>query len=347
MRALVYAGPKAVRLDTVRDPVIEHPTDALVRIRLSGICGTDLHVIAGDWPGLEQGSILGHEFVGEIIEIGAAVQTLKRGDRVMSSDFSACGFCRWCTRGEHWHCEERAFFGSGRCFGPPLAGAQAELVRVPHADTTLLALPDSCSAEAALLIGDNLATGWTAVERAKVAPGDSVVIIGGGAIGQLTSLCAQAAGAGIVVVVEPNGERRRFAEAHGALAASPDEARDLLWRATHGDGADVAIEAVGALGPLSSALTLLRRRGRLVSVGAHSATSWEFAVSQAFVDELSLSFAIGNPIGARRRLLAMITAGMLDPTIVIDRRVPLEQAASAYEDLAAQRILKAVIDPAR
>jgi alcohol dehydrogenase len=346
MRALVYAGPKTVRLETVREPVIEHPADALVRIRLSGICGTDLHVIAGNWPGLEQGSILGHEFVGEIVEIGSAVQSLKRGDRVMSSDFSACGLCRWCTRGEHWHCQERAFFGTGRCFGPPLAGAQAELVRVPHADTTLLALPNSCSAEAALLIGDNLATGWTAVERAKVAPGDSVVIIGGGAIGQLTSLCAQAAGAGIVVVVEPNGERRRFAEAHGALAASPEEARDLLRTATHGDGADVAIEAVGALGPLSSALALLRRRGRLVSVGAHSATSWDFAVSQAFLDELSLSFAIGNPIGARRQLLAMIAARVLDPTIIIDRRVGLAQTASAYEDLAAQRILKAVIDPA-
>ena len=220
-------------------------------------------------------------------------------------------------------------------------------MRVPHADTTLGLVPKGCSDEAAILIGDNLATGWAAVERGALSPGETAAIIGGGAVGQLASLSAQAAGAGAVVVVEPSESRRAFARANGALSASPEEARDLIERLTNGDGVDVVIEAVGSPGPLSSAFDLVRKRGRIISVGAHATESWPFPLAKSFSSELTLGFAIGDSIRLRPRLLALVTTGALDPTIIVDRRIGFSAAAETYRDLKAQKIMKAVIDPRR
>jgi len=345
MRAIVYDGVRAVRLENVREPAIVASTDALVRVTLSGICGTDLHLISGHFSGLQPGTIMGHEFVGDVVDVGSAVQRIKRGDHVMASDFTACGHCRWCARGDHWECDDRAFFGSGRAFGPDLAGAQAELVRVPLADTTLLPVPSGCSDEGALLIGDNLATAWAAIERGEVRAGDNVAIIGGGTIGQLASLSAQAAGAGLVAVIEPNERRRSFAELHGALAVAPDRAAEFVRRLTGGDGADIAIEAVGGDSPLAGAMSVIRKRGRVVSVGAHHAQTWPLAISRCFSDEITLTFAIGDSIRLRHRLARLVASRVLDPTIVVGARIPLASAPSAYEDLAHQKLLKAVIDP--
>jgi alcohol dehydrogenase len=347
MRAVVYTGSAAVRVEQVEEPRLIQPTDVLVRVTLAGICGTDLHLIAGHLHGLKPGSVIGHEFIGDVIETGSAVQHIVRGDHVMASDFAACGRCRWCGQGDHWECDDRAFFGTGHAFGRELGGAQAEIVRVPHADTTLMRVPGGCSDEAALLVGDNLATGWVAIERGRLVPGDSVAIIGGGAVGQLTSLSAQASGAGAVIVIEPNAHRRAFAEAHGALAAAPDEADDLVRRTTGGDGVDIAVDAVGGDGPLRSAIDLVRKRGQVVSVGAHNAKTWPLPLERCFGEELSLTFAIGDSIRLRRRLLSLITSRVLDPTVIINGRMPLGEAPAAYEELAAQKILKAVIDPRR
>jgi 2-desacetyl-2-hydroxyethyl bacteriochlorophyllide A dehydrogenase len=345
MRAIVYESPGSIALRDVPPPELTHPADALVRVSLAGICGTDLHVIAGDFAGIAPGAVVGHEFVGEIIAAGPAVTRLKVGDKVMASDFTACGHCRWCDRGDHWECVDRAFFGTGISFGPPLSGAQAEIVRVPHADTTLGLVPGGCSDEAAILIGDNLATGWAAVERGALSPGETAAVIGGGAVGQLASLSAQAAGAGAVVVVEPGESRRAFARANGALAVSPEEARDLIARLTSGDGVDVVIEAVGSPGALNSAFNLVRKRGRIISVGAHATESWPLPLAKSFANELTLGFAIGDSIRLRPRLLALVTTGALNPTVIVDRRIGFSAAAETYRDLKAQKIMKAVIDP--
>ncbi|MGY2850700.1 alcohol dehydrogenase [Bradyrhizobium sp. USDA 4509] len=345
MRAIVYQGRGTVALQDVAPPQVEQPGDALVRVELAGICGTDLHVIAGDLAGIRPGAIIGHEFVGEVIAVGAAVTRFKVGNRVMSSDFTACGHCRWCDRGDHWECHERAFFGTGTSFGPALHGAQAEIVRVPNADTTLGLLPKGCSDEAAILLGDNLATGWAAVERGALLPGEIIAVIGGGSVGQLASLSAQAAGAGAVVVIEPSETRRAFARANGSLATSPSEARSLIDSLTDGEGADLVVEAVGAAVTLTGAFDLVRKRGRIISVGAHATESWPFPLAKSFANELTLGFAIGDSIRLRPRLLSLITTGVLDPTVVVDRRVGFADAVQAYADLKAQRILKAVIDP--
>lgn len=345
MRAVIYHSPGVVSVGDVPKPTIALPTDAIVKVTLAGICGTDLHVVRGDFQGMTPGSVVGHEFVGEVVEVGGSVRRIRLGDPVMSSDFSACGQCRWCDGGDHWHCGERAFFGTGTAFGPALSGAQAEYVRVPHADSTLGLIPPNCSREAALLMGDNLATGWVAVERAATVPGDCVVVIGGGAVGQLTALSAQAAAAGVVVVVEPNPQRRAFAQAHGSLAVHPDEAEALVKRVTDDVGADVVLEAVGGNGPLDLAMKLARPRARVVSVGAHAAETWAFPVARAFRDELTVSFAIGDAIRLRRRLLRLVAGGAFDPTVVIDARGSLEDAPELYRQLAAQQRLKAVVSP--
>jgi threonine dehydrogenase-like Zn-dependent dehydrogenase len=139
VRAVVFASQGRVLVDTVEEPRILEPPDALVRVRLAGICGTDLHLAGGDLPGIDPGTVMGHEFVGDVVEIGAAVRSIRTGDRVCGSDFTACGVCRWCARGEHWECPQRRFFGSGRAFGLEVTGAQAELVRIPFADVVSVA----------------------------------------------------------------------------------------------------------------------------------------------------------------------------------------------------------------
>ncbi len=345
MRAVVYREPGRIEVAEVPKPVLVADTDAIVRVRMAGICGTDLHVVRGDFPGMQPGMVVGHEFVGDVVEIGAAVKRFRAGDRVMSSDFTACGRCACCDEGEHWQCSERAFFGTGTAFGPAISGAQAQYVRVPHADTTLGELPSGCSLEAGLLMTDNLATGWIAAERAGIGAGDCVVVIGGGAVGQLAALSAQAQSAGLVVVVEPGGGRRDFARAQGSLAVHPDEAPALLRKLTEGRGADVALEAVGSTEPLDLAVALVRPRGRVISVGAHAAPTWSFPVARAFTAELTVGFAIGNDIRLRRRLLRLVASGAFDPTVVIDARGSLADAPALYAELGAQRRLKAVMTP--
>lgn len=345
MRAVVYHGPGQIAVDDVPDPAIVESTDAIVRVTLAGICGTDLHAMRGDFPGLSPGAVLGHEFVGEVVEVGRLVGRVRLGDAVMASDFTACGQCRWCDRAEHWHCSERAFFGTGTAFGPLLDGAQAQYVRVPHADRTLGTMPADCRPEAAILMADNLATGWIAIERAATRAGECVAVIGGGAVGQLTALAAQTIGAGKVVVVEPDARRREFATRQGSLAVHPGQAVELVRRLTGGDGADVVVEAVGHAGPLQLAMDLARPAGRIVSVGAHVAEHWDLPLARAFREELTLSFAIGDAIRLRQRLLGVVTSGALDPTVVIDARGRLDDAPMLYETLARQQHLKAVIVP--
>jgi alcohol dehydrogenase len=344
MRAVVFAGTDRVAVEHVADPPAPGPGEALVRVSLAGICGTDLHVIHGDFPGVSPGMVIGHEFVGRVEAIGTGVHRLAVGDTVMTSDFTACGRCRWCDRRSHWHCEQRAFFGTGTYFGPALAGAQAERVLVPHADTTLAPLPSNFPPEAAILIGDNLATAWSALERARFQPGECVAVVGGGPIGQLTAHCALAAGAGAVVLVEPNAARRSLAERAGALTASPDDAPRLLRALTHGDGADVVIEAVGLNATLDSSLGLVRNAGRVVSAGAHASEHWQFPVAAGFRNEATVSFVIGDPIRTRDQLARMVIGGAIDPSFVIDSRVSLDDAPAAYDALRAQTRMKVLID---
>ncbi len=342
MRAVVFDGRAGVRLESVPDPRIEEPTDALVAVLRAAVCGTDLHTVAHP-RGVPEGFVLGHEFVGEVVATGSAVQAHAVGDRVAGADFTACGHCWWCRRGDHWECEQRRFFGTGSAFGPPLAGSQAELVRVPFADTALRPVPGDLPLDAAVLVGDTLATGFAAVTRAELRPGETVVVVGGGPVGQLTSLAAQACGAGSVVLVEPVASRREVAAKEGALAVLPDAARGLVDRITDGRGADAVVDAIGGTVGLDTALGLVRRRGVVVSVGVHLAGGWQMPTDRAFADELTVRFAIGNLMRDGDSLFALLRSGVLDPTVVISEVVPLDEAPQAYQRMADRHTLKSLI----
>jgi alcohol dehydrogenase len=342
MRAVVVAGHGTVRLDDVPEPSVRHPTDAVVAVHRAAVCGTDLHVLA-DPEHCPAGTVLGHEFVGRVVAVGALVARHRVGDLVVGADYTSCGTCWWCRQGDHWQCARRQFFGTGSAYGEPLAGAQAEQVRVPFADVTLRSVPAGVPVEAAVFLADVMATGYAAVDRSGLRAGDVLAVIGGGPVGQLTSLVAQACGAGPVVLVEPVEGRRRCGTDGGAIAVPPDKARSAVDRLTEGRGADVVVDAVGGPGGLDTAFGLVRGRGSVVSVGLHPDERWGLPVSRAFVAELSLRFAVGDLARDGDRLVALLRSGLVDPTGVVSEVVPLEQAAQAYARAADRSVLKTVL----
>ncbi|RTL66254.1 MAG: alcohol dehydrogenase [Pseudonocardiaceae bacterium] len=342
MKAVLYTGNGEVSVESVAEPLLDDPADAVVRVRRAAVCGTDLHAVAHG-EHLPRGSVLGHEFVGEVVETGPAVRGHAVGDLVVGADFTACGTCWWCRRGDHWECPHRRFFGTGAAYGPPLAGSQAELVRVPFADTVLRPVPAGIGLDAAVFLGDTLATGYAAVRRAELTPGDTVVVVGGGPVGQLTSLTAQACGAGTVVLVEPVAERRALASREGAVVADPSEAADVVTGLTDGRGADTVIDAVGGPRGLDTAFSLVRRRGSIISVGVHTDAEFALPVARAFADELTLRFAIGDLMRDGEALVALVASGVLDPTVVASGTVALDDVPDAYRAMAQRRTLKTLI----
>jgi threonine dehydrogenase-like Zn-dependent dehydrogenase len=342
MKAVLFAGDGRVSVESISDPLIADPGDAVVRVRRAAVCGTDLHTVAHATH-VPRGTVLGHEFVGEIAEVGPAVRGHRVGDLVVGADFTACGSCWWCRRGDHWECTERRFFGTGESFGPSLAGAQAEFVRVPFADTVLRPVPAGIGLDAAVFLGDTLATGYAAVQRAEIRPGDTVAVIGGGPVGQLASLAAQACGAGVVVLVEPVTDRRELAGRHGAVTSEPEQVKALVDQLTDGRGADAVIDAIGGPRGLESAFSLVRRRGSIVSVGVHTDSGWPMPVDRAFADELTLRFAIGDLMRDGEQLVALVRSGAIDPAVVASETVPLDAAPDAYRRMAERRTLKSLI----
>jgi threonine dehydrogenase-like Zn-dependent dehydrogenase len=342
VKAVVVSGQDRISVASVPEPSIQDGRDAIVRVLRSAVCGTDLHVLGhcGEAAGR---FIPGHEFVGEVTETGSAVASFCAGDLVAGADYTACGHCWWCLRGDHWHCPERRFFGTGSIFGPVLDGAQAEFVRVPHADVVLRRVPAGVSLDAAVFLGDTLATGYAAVQRAGYRPGDTLAVIGGGPVGQLTSLVAQACSAGAVIVVEPVKSRREFAVANGSLAADPGAARALADELTDGRGADAVVDAVGGGVGLDTALRLVRPGGTVVSVGVHTDQAWPLPAARAFADELTVRFVIGDFMRDAQQLGALLRSGAVDPTVVASEHVSLDDVPGAYHRMAERKTLKALV----
>ncbi|GAA1160139.1 alcohol dehydrogenase catalytic domain-containing protein [Ornithinicoccus hortensis] len=344
MQAVTYDGAGGVVVRDVPEPTIDEPTDAIVAVRWASVCGTDLHLL-DDPAGLPEGFVMGHEFVGEVVEVGRGVHSVGVGDLVVAGDYTACGSCWFCRRGEHWHCASRAFFGTGTTFGPALPGGQAELVRVPMADTTLRRIPAGLDPSHAVLVGDALATGYAAARVCAPLPGDCVAVVGGGPVGQLTALVAQALGAGTVVLTDMDATRRGVASSLGSVSCSPAEAPDVIIELTDGRGADSVVDAVGGAAILDAALPLLRKGGRLVSVGVPREAAWDLPLTAAFTAGISIDFVVGNMLRDADPLLAMLGTGLLDPSPLVTTRLPLTRAAEAYSAVRNRTTLKPLIYP--
>jgi alcohol dehydrogenase len=339
MRGVVYAGDGRIAVDDVAAPRIEDERDAIVDVAATSICGTDLHLIHGDGL-LARGVRLGHEYTGVVSEIGSAVRRIQPGDSVIGSSFVACGTCRACLRGEHWHCRQRMMLGTGSVFGPPLDGAQAEQVRVPFADVSLTPVRDGIDSAAAVLLSDVLPTGYHAAAHGTVRPGDVVAIVGAGPVGLSALLVAELCGAAAIVSVDRVSSRRAAAAELGAVA--DEDGKGIVQELSGGWGADVVIEASGSAGGLALSHDLVRGGGTVAIVGApgHGAT---FDPVTLFEREARIRFVIGNPISAREELTRLVRFGVLPTAPLLSHRLTLDEAPEAYELFAQRSALKVLL----
>lgn len=333
MKALQWHGPYHVEVaDDIAPPVLAGPGDAVIRVVRSAICGTDLHPYRGEIPSFRPGTVTGHEFTGVVEEVGRDVRHLRPGDRVLASDVIACGTCWNCRRGWHYQCDHVGLFGYDTVVGTTaVAGGHAEYVRVPFADVVLSAIPDDVSDERALLIGDVLSTGYACATGGEVSPGDTVAVVGCGPVGLLAMKAAGILGAATVLAVDPLPARRALAEEHGAIGLAPGAGlAERVRELTSGRGADVVLEAVGTDSSLLTALTIVRPRGTVCAAGAHASEAMPMPTGLAFGKELTLRFAVGDPISVREPLMNLVRADVLDPTFVISHRLPLAEAAEGF-----------------
>ncbi len=343
MRAVVLAGPEDLRVESVPDPTLEAPGDAIVRVTGTAVCGADLFPYHGFTPGFENGTILGHEFVGVVEEIGESVTQLQTGDRVVNTSMTSDGSCAHCRAGRRTQCESRALFGYSGVY-PRLEGGQADLVRIPFADRCLWRIPDEVSDEDAVFLADMLPTGHGAVRRGGVGIGDIVVVLGLGCVGLMATMVA-AGTARKVIAVDGIAERRSLAESFGADVVDPAGAADAVGAATDGLGADVVIEAAGAAAALDASLSLVRGRGTVSVVGAHFEPDYPLNNALMFEREITLRFTVGDPGADREMLLGAIAEGKLEPSRVISHRVPLEDAPDAYRVFDAREAVKVLLKP--
>ena len=332
MKALVYHGPGERGWDTVDDPTIIDPTDAIVRIDTSTICGSDLHILKGDVPETLPGTILGHEAVGTVVEIGSAVSTVAPGDRVLLSCVSACGRCRYCKEARYGQC----LGGGGWIFGHTINGLQAELARVPFADNSVYKFPETLGNEQVLFLADILPTAFeVGVLNGMISPGDTVAIVGAGPVGLAAILTAQLYTPGRIVSIDLADSRLESALRFGADMTINNGREDpiaLTMEMTDGLGVAVALEAVGVPQTFELAAALIRPGGRVANIGVHGhsatlhlETLWtrDVTITTGLVDTYSIP-----------QLLRLIISGRLDPSLFATHHYALADTMAAYDTFA-------------
>jgi 2-desacetyl-2-hydroxyethyl bacteriochlorophyllide A dehydrogenase len=344
MQAVTFQAPGEVRVEDRPEPQLEARDDAIVRVEATGVCGSDLHIYHGRVV-IEPGFTLGHEFVGTVVAAGEGVTEVAEGDRVLGCYCSACGNCFFCRRGDFHKCDDGRVFGHGKTLGS-LQGAQAEQVLVPHANLTLRRVPEGMSDDAALFAGDVMGTGWHAVDQAAIRPGDSAAVLGLGPVGLCAVQAARAAGAAKVIAIDTVEDRLRLAESLGAEAVhlTEDDPRAAVKAATGGRGVDAAIDAVGHPDALELAARLTRKAGTVSAIGVY-AERIQVHMGIVWIKALTLKTGHANVIGHVDRVLAMMDAGVLDPSPLVTHHMALEDAADAYAVYDRREALKIVMTP--
>lgn len=347
MRAITFQEPYRLSHEVVADPALEAPGDVVVRVEVAAVCGSDLHVYRGHETGLDAGTVMGHEFLGEVVEAGPDVKELEPGDRVVSPFSTSCGACFFCRCGLTARCIEGALFGWVED-GVGLHGSQATYVRVPMADTTLARVSEELEAEAALLAGDVLATGFYCAESGGAGPDSVVVVVGCGPVGIMAAVGSLELGSEIVYAVDSVAERLELAESFGAtavdLAGGPVE---RLREATEGRGVDVVLEAVGSPEATRLAVDLVRPGGTVAAVGVHTEEQFAFSPVEAY--DKNLTYRAGRcPVRPRlERMLELVASGRYDFGRIISHRMPLSEGVRAYQifDQKLEGCTKVVLVP--
>ncbi len=319
MKALVYQGPGNKSWIEKAKPVLVRPTDAIVRITKTTICGTDLHILKGDVATVEPGRTLGHEGVGIVEDTGAAVSDFKKGDHVLISCITSCGRCGYCRKGMYSHCED-----GGWILGNTIDGTQAEYVRIPYADTSLYHIPAGADEEALVMLSDIFPTGFECgVLNGEVHPGDTVAIVGAGPIGLASLLTAQFYSPSKIIMIDPDENRLEVAMKFGAthkLNNANANVIDLINELTNNQGVDVAIEAVGIPATFELCQEIIMPGGRIANVGVHGKSA-----------PLHLDKLWSRNITIRTRLVDTVTTPMLLKTVQSKKLKPAQLITHRFE----------------
>ncbi len=336
MRGAVLYGPRDVRVETLDDPQMLQPTDAIIRLSASCICGSDLWPYRGANP-IRKPSPMGHEYCGIVEEVGSAVRSVRRGQFVIGSFFASDNTCPHCRHGYQTSCQQKT----------PVGGAQAPLLRVPLADGTLVAtpeLPDAAMIPSLLAVSDVLGTGWFAADAANVKPGATVAVVGDGAVGLLGVLSARQMGAGRIIAMSRHDARQRLAREFGAtdiVTERGDEGAARIRELTDGVGADSVLECVGTQESMWQAIRATRPGGHVSYVGVPHGVELDGA--KLFYTHVHLH---GGPAPVRRylpELIELVLGGRIDPGKVFDLTLPLEQVAEGYRAMDERRAIKTLL----
>jgi alcohol dehydrogenase len=344
MKALVYLGPGKKALRDCPKPTVDAPTDAVVKVTKTTICGTDLHILKGDVPTCAPGRVLGHEGVGIIDSVGAGVTAFKAGDPVLISCITACGRCEACRKGMFSHCTT-----GGWILGNSIDGTQAEFVRIPHADTSLYPIPKGADEEALVMLSDILPTGFECgVLNGKVAPGSTVAIVGAGPIGLAALLTAQFYSPSEILVLDLDDNRLEIAKSFGAtelVNSSDGKGAATVMELTGGRGVDTAIEAVGLPITFQLCQDIVAAGGHIANIGVHGVKvdlhmeklwSMNVTIKTGLVDTFS------TPM-----LLKTVHSKKLDPKRLITHHFPFDAILEAYDTFAKAaetKALKVILD---
>jgi threonine dehydrogenase-like Zn-dependent dehydrogenase len=346
MKAVVYRGEQDVRVEEVPEPALAGPGDAIVKVSKAAICGSDLHFYNGRVPGVFEGTVVGHEYVGTVVATGPEVTRFSEGDEVVGSFQIACGTCAACRSGRFNHCDDLGVLGYGIFVGD-LAGAQAEYVRIPHADVNLMQVPSGLSGEQALFAGDILTTGWYAAGIAPVREGDDVVVVGAGPVGAFAATAARSMGAKRVIAIDLVPSRLQLAESLGAIPVNSAErsptvaVEDILG----GHMADVVIETVGLPPALLTAIECTRSGGTTSVIGVHTELEQALPLANLFTRNITLRFGgTCNVQGWWEQALDAVARGAADPAAIISHRMPLADAAEGYRLFEAKAAMKVVLE---
>ena len=345
MKALVYHGPGQRGWDSVNDPTIVDPTDVVARIDTTTICGTDLHILKGDVPEVTPGTVLGHEAVGTVEEVGAGVTSVGVGDRVLMSCISSCGRCRFCKEGRYGQC----IGGGGWIFGHLIDGLQAEFARVPFADNSVYKVPEELTDEQVLFLADILPTAFeVGVLNGHVEPGDTVAIVGAGPIGLAAILTARLFTPGHIVAIDLADSRLESARRFGADVTINNGSEDAVAKImdlTDGLGADVAFEAVGVPATFELAADVIRPGGRVANIGVHGHSA-ELHLEKLWIRDVTITTGLVDTFSIPQ-LMRLIASGRLDPELFATHRFALADTMDAYDtfaDAANTNALKVVLE---
>lgn len=339
MKALVYHGPGQKALEEAPKPTISAPTDAIIKVTKTTICGTDLHILKGDVATCEPGRILGHEGVGVVEVAGTGVATFKPGDHVLISCITACGRCDYCRKGMYSHCTT-----GGWILGNSIDGTQAEFVRIPYADTSLYRIPDGADEEALVMLSDILPTGFECgVLNGKVQPGSTLAIVGAGPIGLAALLTAQFYSPSEIIMIDLDDNRLEVSKRFGATAtvnSSDGKAAEQVMRLTGGRGVDTAIEAVGIPVTFNLCEDLIAAGGTIANIGVHG-VKVDLHLERLWSRNVTITTRLVDTVSTPM-LLKTVQSKRIDPKQLVTHHFKLDQILEAYDTFAKAAKTKAL-----